>query len=522
MHETAPITEPRRRDLLRAGAGAVLHAAAGGAFAHAVRPAAQASAAFAAELDLELVARPDRVAWRPGPPTTVWRFDGRVLAGDPRALSFLPVPDGGPGWMPVLRVRRGARLRVRFENRLPEPSIVHWHGLHIPQRMDGHPMDAVDAGGRYDYEFEVDARAGTYWFHPHPHGRTGAQVWMGLAGLLLVGDDEDDASGLPSGERDLPLVIQDRSFDAANRLRYLDGGMMQRMAGMVGDRVFVNGLATPVFDVSRAPHRLRLFNGSNASSYLLQWSDGAPMTLVATDGGLLERAVDKRWLLLGPAERAEVWVDFATSRGDARALLAETYAPDLAIVTARQQGEPAGTGGRPIARFRVAAGDARPEARPGRLSAPAGPSLADVADAARPRTFRLAMRGPSATINGRTFDMGDMTRAAPDETVRIGDTEVWEYVNEGGMPMAMAHPMHVHNLSFRVLSREGPTRTDPAWRALAAGFTDEGLKDTVMVLPREQVRILLRFEDHLGPYLQHCHILEHEDMGMMRNYVVAA
>ena len=173
--------------------------------------------AAAADLELALKATRGQVGILPGAETAVWRYQAELLSGDPASVTVLP----GSYLGPILRVRQGQRVRVRFTNDLPEPSIVHWHGLLVPDDMDGHPRFAVGAGQSYTYEFQVVNRAGTYWFHPHPHGLTGGQAYRGLAGLLIVSDDEEAALGLPQGEYDLPLVIQDRQFDAQNQLVYL-------------------------------------------------------------------------------------------------------------------------------------------------------------------------------------------------------------------------------------------------------------------------------------------------------------
>jgi FtsP/CotA-like multicopper oxidase with cupredoxin domain len=179
-------------------------------------PSAEATPDFNPDVEMELAAVVDVVGLLPGTPTTVWRFTGKVLRGNADALTFLKSSDSGPSFVPVIRARRGQKVRIFFTNRLLEQSIVHWHGLHIAQHMDGHPMYAIGRGSRYVYEFMVDNRAGTYWFHPHPHERTGFQVYHGLAGFFLVGDDEEDAAQLPHGAFDLPLVIQDRTFDSRN------------------------------------------------------------------------------------------------------------------------------------------------------------------------------------------------------------------------------------------------------------------------------------------------------------------
>jgi FtsP/CotA-like multicopper oxidase with cupredoxin domain len=505
----------RRRFLAQAGACGLATFIGVRPLQAVAMPPAEATPDFEPDLELELVANIDEALILPGVPTRVWRFDGRVLRGEPGALQFL----GGSGFIPVIRTRRGHKVRVRFINRLPEPSIVHWHGLHIPQRMDGHPMYAVGTGKRYVYEFVVDNRAGTYWFHPHPHRRTGFQVYHGLAGFLLVGDEEEDAARLPSGKHDLPLILQDRTFDALNRLVYLGRGMMDRMMGFLGERVLVNG--SPEFEhrVERTAHRLRLLNGSNSTLYRLSLSSGKPFVLIGTDGGLLERPVVREHLTLAIGERAHVWLDFSAHRpGDELALVAESYAPSLSLVTHLQAGAPRIPGGRPIARFRVANGPARESTLPKRLSSFPPLAIEDAVNRDRPRRIQPSMMRGRAMLNGRSFD--DMHGVADDEKVELGATEVWELANDAPFGMLMAHPIHVHNLQFRVLDRTGGAASNGLHQALRAGFTDEGLKDVVLVMPGERLKVLMKFEDHTGLYLYHCHILEHEDLGMMRNYLV--
>ncbi|MEZ4619354.1 MAG: multicopper oxidase domain-containing protein [Caldilineaceae bacterium] len=191
-------------------------------------------------LELTLTAQQDEVAILAGAPTKVWRYTATVEEGDPASVQ--PVPDSYLG--PIIRVQRGQTVRIHFRNELPEASIVHWHGLLVPSAMDGHPDAVVEPGQSYTYEFEVRNRAGSYWFHPHPHGRTGAQVYNGLAGLFLVSDEEEETLDLPRGDYDLPLVLQDRTFDANNQLVYMAngmGGMMDGMMGFLGEQILVNG-----------------------------------------------------------------------------------------------------------------------------------------------------------------------------------------------------------------------------------------------------------------------------------------
>ena len=179
--------------------------------------------------------------------------------------------------------------------------------------MDGHPRYAVAQGQSYLYEFKVTNRAGTYWYHPHPHGRTGPQVYGGLAGLFLVSDEEELAAGLPENLYDIPLVIQDRTFDVDNQLVYLSRNRMARMTGFLGDRILVNGKPDFSLPVSTTAYRLRLLNGSNSRIYKLAWQDEQPLPIIATDGGLLEKPVQRRYVFLAPGERIELWADFSDS-----------------------------------------------------------------------------------------------------------------------------------------------------------------------------------------------------------------
>jgi len=470
------------------------------------------------DLELALRAGLQRARIFSGPQTDVWAYTGRILNGDPAQLT--PLSDSYLG--PLIRVKKGQRIRIHFENGLPAQSIIHWHGLHVPADMDGHPRLAVPPGGSYTYDFEVHNRAGTYWYHPHPHGRTGHQVYGGLAGLFIVTDDEEAGLELPTGKYDLPLVIQDRSFDRHGQLVYLTGGHMQQMQGFLGDTLLVNGKAQSIFGVDAQVYRLRILNGSNSRIYNLAWDPGMPLTVLATDGGLLQEPATISSCLLAPGERLELWADFSSLQpGETRRLISRAFdAGSMHGMHHRgmmgRRGMHGGTAppnGAPfeIAGFRLDRRADGPRLRlPKRLSEPGYPDLDRADNFARPRRFRLDMGPRGGTINGRVFHMTDV---AEDEIVRAGSLEIWEFFN-GGHRMAMPHPMHVHGLHFRVLERQGGR-----WNA----HLDRGWKDTVLVMPGEWVRLLVRFETYPGLFLYHCHNLEHEDMGMMRNlYVLPA
>ncbi|MCB0136147.1 MAG: multicopper oxidase domain-containing protein, partial [Caldilineaceae bacterium] len=267
----------------------------------------QQGASPSLDLDVQLTASPGQAGILPGAETPVWQYQGQMINGDSTQLQALPDSYLGP----LFRVRRGQNVGVTFINDTDEESIVHWHGLHVPPEADGHPKYVVGPGERYRYQFTVPNRAGTYWYHPHPHRLTGPQVYRGLAGLFIVHDEEEAAFGLPTGEQDVPLVLQDRTFDRENRLVYLPNGQMDRMNGMLGDLILVNGQPDFALDVAAQPYRLRLLNGSNARIYKLAWSDDTPMTVIGSDGGLLEAPHQKPYVTLAPGERVELWADFS-------------------------------------------------------------------------------------------------------------------------------------------------------------------------------------------------------------------
>lgn len=269
------------------------------------------------DVEIALQAIPADVNILPGKATRVWQYQGRVIRGDPNSLQTMP----GSYLGPVFRLRKGQRVRITFTNNLPEQSIVHWHGLRVPDDMDGHPRFAIAPGKTYEYEYQVVNRAGTYWYHPHPNMLTGPQVYNGMAGLFLVSDDEESAAGLPAGEFDIPLVIQDRSFDDQNQLVYMTPGTNDMTMGFLGDTIMVNGHPDYTLEVATRPYRLRILNGSNSRVYKLGWQDGTPLTVVGTDGGLLEKPVTKPYVTLAPAERVELWVDFSGQTMDSELTL---------------------------------------------------------------------------------------------------------------------------------------------------------------------------------------------------------
>jgi len=501
--------------------------------------------AFAPDLEIALQAMPFEVPMLPGAPTRVWGYKGEVLQGD--LASLQPIQDTSRRYPirsanslslqapprlapppytylgPIIRVRRGQRIRINFTDNLPEATVMHWHGLHVPPEMDAHPRLLVNPGQSYVYEFEVTNRAGTYWFHPHPDGRTARQVYNGLAGLFLVSDDEDAAVGLPTGSYDIPLVIQDRIIDANNQFVYQAGGGMMANDGFLGDRILVNGRPDFTLDVARRAYRLRLLNGSNSRVYKLAWDDGTPLTVIGTDGGLLEQAVQRNYVMLAPGERVELWADFSERESGAIIQLRSLQFSGAEMGMGGGQMLPNGAPFN-VMNVRVVSRTSEPTLPPTRLSTINRYRMEDIVNRNAPRSFAVSMGmmsgGMRWLLNGRPYQEAEV---ATNEIVRLNTTEVWELVNNstgGMMGMSMVHPIHIHGLQFQVIERQVASQMTAGYETVRYGYVDEGWKDTVMLMPGERIRLLLRFEDFTGMYVYHCHNLEHEDAGMMRNYLV--
>ena len=302
------------------------------------------------------------------------------------------------------------------------------------------------------------------------------------------------------------------------------GSMMARMMGVLGDDILVNGRPSASLAVERRPYRLRLLNGSNTRTYKLAWHDGSPLIVIGSDGGLLAAPVRRDYVMLAPAERIDLWVDFARwSAGSELSLqsLAFNGGMNMGGMMMGRAALPDGAPFRVLAlRVKDGSHGAQEAAPPERLSEVPSPDPGVAVNFDRPKIFDLTMGMMAWGINGKSFQMLD---ARPYETVRLGTHELWEFRNDSTnamMGMAMPHSMHVHGVQFRVLERSVSGRFAGYRNTVDAGFVDDGWKDTVLVMPGERVRILVHFADYPGLFLYHCHMLEHEDGGMMRNYRV--
>ena len=464
-----------------------------------------------------------------------------LLQGKPSPFLIYDTQYSGKSYQnPILRIQRGGQFKATLQNNLSEPTIIHWHGLHVPGIMDGHPRSTIAAGGRFDYAFTVNNRSGTYWYHTHAHELTAEQAYAGLASFFIVEDEDElalrSALKLELRVNDLPLVIQDKQFDAAGALVY-QNDQMQQMMGQLGDTILVNLTPKSQLKIDNRLYRFRVLNGSNSRIYKLafvQRGKMLPYTIIGTDAGLLERPHAAQQVFLAPGERVDILFDASRLRsGDEVALKSLAFDPMAGSMMGGMGGmggmmgggNDGGMGGSSLAlgaefgimQLVVAKQTAAASAAlPKRLSTvtPINTRGATV------RNIKLSMGRMRWLINGHTFDMNSVPLQSRANTV-----ELWDIQNSSAI--GMPHPMHLHGFSFQIVSR----RNSPGQvRKLAQDrngrlITDLGWKDTILVWPGETVRLAVDFThpykgDQL--YVFHCHNLEHEDQGMMVNHRVTA
>jgi blue copper oxidase len=421
---------------------------------------------------------------------------------------------------PTVRVREGQNLPITYRNKLSEAVAVHGHGLHVPGELDGGPQRAIEPDGSWSLELPIRQQASTSWYHPHTHRKSGPQTYNGLAGMIIIDDENSDDLPIPKtyGVDDIPVIIQDRRFDDLGRLDY---SIEDSEDGMIGDTIITNGVANASRRVPAGLVRLRLLNGANARYFRLRFDDNREFHKIATDGGFLEEPVPIRELVMSPGERNEVVVDF--SDGNPAMLVSGPRIQAVDDERRRDEGngrrrnrEFGRLGDRlEILQFTVDPGlPAIRESLPRQLNSIMRP----IVQSGWPvRRFDLFMRNNRRTgvfgvfqhntemsmgINRQSMDMRVIN-----ERVRLGEWERWVINSFDG-----SHPFHVHGCSFLVVSQnEGPVAAE-----------DAGWKDTVRV--DDSAEIIVRF-DHKAtdefPYMYHCHILEHEDRGMMGQFTVA-
>jgi suppressor of ftsI len=396
---------------------------------------------------------------------------------------------------PTLRARRGDEVLLRVRNELPETTTIHWHGMHLPAEADGGPHQPIAPGETWQPSWRIDQPAATLWYHPHPHGETADHVYRGVAGMFIVDEPGSKGSPLPHdyGVDDIPLIIQDKRMHEDGSLDF--GQDMISPTGRLGETILVNGTYDPHVEIRDGCVRFRLLNASNARVYSIGFADEREFHLVGTDGGLVEQPERMTKVQLSPGERAEIVARF---RPGERVVL-RSFEPDLG--TNFFEGRFVGADDSFDLLEICAAETLDPAGElPDRLA-----DQVEVKDGRVARTRRFELSG-GGQITDKRMDMNRI-----DEVVGTGSAEIWELRNAAGTP----HNFHVHGVSFRVLDYRG----DPAPPHLS------GLKDTVYVPPGDTVRLLVRFPDYGDPdtpYMFHCHILQHEDRGMMGQFVVVA
>ncbi len=388
------------------------------------------------------------------------------LSVDQGQMSFFPgmttptLGYNGPYLGPSIKVRNGDMVKFNVHNNLKQRTSVHWHGLHVPAQWDGGPRQEIGAGDSWYPQFTINQPAATLWYHPHAMGLTGEHAYRGLAGLFIIEDDISDGLDLPKtyAEDDFPIVLQDRRFFSDGSLAYAQS-MMDVMHGVIGNYLLVNGSLWPNLDVPGGLVRLRILNGSNSSIYQISFSDDRPFYQIATEGGFQETPVKSQSIILSAGERSEILVDFgADVAGSKISLLVDQFAGkrfeamQFSVRSTKQKS------------FRI------PE------------KLANIdwlveKDAANTRTFRMETmsrgmgmmaRGGRLTINGRNMDLNHIN-----EKIKLGTSEIWEIENRSAMMMQLPHSMHLHDVQFQILDRNGK-KSDPR---------EKGRKDTVLINP---------------------------------------
>ncbi len=407
-------------------------------------------------------------------------------------------------------MRQGQTLPFDVRNGINEVSTLHWHGLHIPGDVDGGPHQEIEPGATWSPDVPIVQSASMNWFHSHMHGKTAQQTYKGLAGVMLIEDDASLSADLPKtyGIDDFTLVLQDKAFDPAGQMTYeLTGEVFED--GFQGDTLVVNGAIAPVAQsVPTGLVRLRILNACNARFLELSMATG-PLTVIASDGGFLASAVEAESILMSPGERYEVLVDMKSvesnalnvSLGGGGGFLANLFGGNqtIAALTLTANGDQVFSGTMP--------------------NTLANLSPPDRTEATTTRSFQLEMGGDAdlaalalawgnvcgggvMSINGQPMRMD-----RNDERVRKGDTEIWRIAVDD-----MLHPFHIHGCSFRILTQNG---TEPPAHT-------QGWKDMVHV-EEGWSEVLVKFEHDApedAPYMYHCHILEHEDCGMMGQFTV--
>ncbi|MEV4173341.1 multicopper oxidase domain-containing protein [Nonomuraea sp. NPDC049709] len=440
---------------------------------------------------------PPLLAPAPGSGRTTKQFRLNLQEGVSELIPGRRTPTWGANGSylgPTIRVNRGDRVHMHVTNRLRQTTTLHWHGMHLPAQMDGGPHQLIAPGRTWSPQWTIEQPATTLWYHPHLHSLTAEHVYRGIAGLFLI-DDGDTRLPHTYGVDDVPLIIQDKNFNDDGTLSTEGikfGGI--NVTGLLGDRILINGTYDPFFRVTTTLARFRLLNGSNARVYDIGFADGRNFQLVGTDGGLLPAPLALKRLMLSPGERAEIVVAFKPGEK----VVLRSFAPDLQSNFLFEQ---LAGGGDEMDLLRFVAA---PQLRPSPPLPSALATVPPIRPAANAPVTRMVMG--DFTFNDKTMDMKRVDHVATASSVGV-----WEVKNDQDIP----HNFHMHGVTFQVLDLD--RRTPPPHM--------RGNKDTVIVPPGSTVRLgvsYLRYSDPIRPYMFHCHILAHEDSGMMGQFLTVS
>ncbi|HNP47226.1 MAG TPA: multicopper oxidase domain-containing protein [Bacteroidia bacterium] len=438
----------------------------------------------------QLTLHPDSVAFLPGVKTFTNAFNNNSYLG------------------PTLLLNKGDFVTLNVENILSDTSTVHWHGLHVPAMADGGPHTVILPNTTWQAQFEVKNNASTYWYHPHMHMRTGEQAMRGAAGMIIIRDTTEARLNIPRryGVDDFPLIIQTQQFDSSNQILW---------RGMNDSIILVNGTQNPQVTLPDQVVRLRLLNAEQSRTFNFGFTGNIPFSIIASDGGLLEAPLTATRLRLSPGERAEVLLNLRPYPGQTFYLM--SYGSEL----------PMGVQGGPMLAgmdsamfgpldgidFNILQIDVGAPTVSPIVTIPASLVTINRLQENQSEEMRwititplnsTAFMGPFY-FNGLSFDMMRV-----DYTIPLGHTEIWNISNQS----MVSHPFHMHDVQFFILDRDGVP--PPA--------EEMGFKDDFLLFPNETVRIIMKFEDYADPmipYMYHCHILMHEDDGMMGQFIVS-
>ncbi|OXL84003.1 copper oxidase [Paenibacillus sp. SSG-1] len=381
---------------------------------------------------------------------------------------------------PTLRVSRGDQVSFDVINQLNETSTLHWHGMRLPAVMDGGPHQMIEAGATWEPHWTIEQPAATTWYHPHLHGKTAQHVYRGLAGLFIIEDEESKKLPSEYGVNDIPMIIQDKLIKGGGSF---NENMSMTPFGLLGNQILVNGTYDPYLEITASQVRFRLLNGSNARAYNIGFSDNRSFYLIGNDAGLLPEPVLLDRLLLSPGERTEIVVEFEPGE--------ETILHSFAGKDGIENGE--------FDLVKIIADTSLSASSPLPNHLTAEP-LIDVPENVKVRKFELTTK---SAINGKEMDMNRI-----DEVIPAGAREIWEITNKG-----WDHNFHIHDAAYTVMDKNG--ELPPLY--------ERGRKDTVFIPSGTKVRLAVDFgsyPDPDTPYMYHCHLLYHEDSGMMGQFVI--